>query len=188
MRSTARFVVVTVSIFCSLIASSAAAQVPESLPRSGNVLAVPSDPNMSVKEGAAGPLSGSVSGPAIGSVSLPASGSLNFTDQFTLSSTQSSVLLGNAPSTGISAGENASPDKSCLTARAYIRPDIANKNLHQNWISAKNGCGRYIKIKVCYYGTASCIPINVPPWQTKSAIIGYAPTAKPMHYRISLEN
>jgi hypothetical protein len=112
----------------------------------------------------------------------------NFSDQFTLSSTQSSVTLSNIRSGVIATGKNPSIGKSCLAARAYVRPEIVNKELYQNWISAKNSCGSEIKISVCYLGTSSCISINVPPWQTKSTIIGYAPTATPIHYRIGLVN
>lgn len=176
-----------VSIFCCLLAT-AAARAQESLQRSDDFLAGPSGRGQSVKGDVAGLLSGSVSGPAIGST-LPAIGrSLNPSDQFTLGGTLSSVTLNITRSSPIFAGEKPAADKSCLAARAYIRPDIVNKNLHQNWISAKNSCGRYMKIRVCYLGTESCIPIDVPPWQTKDAIIGYAPTAKPIHYQISLEN
>ena len=180
-------VLTIVSIFCCLLAAGAA-QAQASSQRSGDFLAGPSGPGNSMEGDVAGLLSGSVSGPAIGST-LPALGrSLNPSDQFTLGGTQSSVTLNITGGSAIFAGEKPAADKSCLAARAYIRPDIVNKNLHQNWISAKNICGRYMKIKVCYLGTESCIPIDVPPWQTKSAIIGYAPTAKPIHYQISLEN
>lgn len=169
-----------VLIFCCLLATWAA--------RAQESLAGPGDPGRSVKGDAAGLLSGPVLGPAIRSTLPPMGRSLNLSNQFTLGGTESSVTLSITRSSAIFAGEEPSADKSCLTARAYIRPDIVNKNLHQNWISAKNTCGRYVKIRVCYLGTESCIPIDVPPWQTKNAIIGYAPTAKPIRYRISLEN
>jgi hypothetical protein len=187
MKSTARLFTMA-SIFCCLIASWAVARAQDSLQGSGDILGIPRDPGISVKGGPTGLLSDPILGPAIGSTS-PASGtSLNLPEQFTLSNTQSIVTLSITPGSAISAGENPSANKSCLLARAYIRPDIVNKNLHQNWISAKNNCDRYIKIKVCYHSTASCIPISVPPRQTKSTIIGYAPTANPIHYQISLEN
>lgn len=175
-----------VSIFCCL--ATWAAQAQESLQRSGDFLARPSGPARSVQGGAAGLLLGPVSGPAIGSTLPATSRLLNFSDQFTLGGTQSSVTLSITRSSAIFAGEKPSADKSCLAVRAYVRPDIANKNLHQNWISAKSSCGRDIKINVCYLGSANCILMNVPPWQTKSAIIGYAATASPMHYQISLVN
>lgn len=170
-----------VSIFCCLIASWAAAQA-QQLQGSGNVPALPSDPSISGKGSATDLLSGA----PIDSASPPMGRPLNFTDQFTLGGAQSSVTLGNIRGSAIFGGENPPADKSCLTARAYVRLDIANKNLKQNWISAKNSCGRYIKIRVCYSGSANCISIGVPPSQTKSAIIGYAPTANPVHYQISL--
>ena len=182
MNSTARLLTI-VSIFCCVIAS-VAAHAQEPLQGAGNVLAGPDGSGMQVKEGATGLLSG----PAIGSASPPVGRSLNFSDQFTLGGTQSNVTLNNIRSGSIFAGENSSAEKSCLTARAYMQADIANKNLNQNWLSAKNNCGRPIKISVCHRGSVSCISINVPAWQTKSAIIGYATTATPIHYQISLGN
>lgn len=180
MRLTARLLTM-VPLFCCLLASWAA-QAQESVQGLRDFLAGPSGSGISVKGAATGPLSG----PAIGSTSPPPGRPLNFPDQFTLSSTQSSVTLGDG---SIFAGEKpSSAVKSCLVVRAYVRPDIANKNLHQNWISAKNSCSHDIKIKICYLGSANCISINVPPWQTKSAIIGYAATANPIHYQISLGN
>jgi hypothetical protein len=183
MRLTARFLT-TVSACCCLLASLVA-QAQESSRRSDSFLPGPSDLGMSAKGPAAGLLSEPALGSAIGSTSRPAG--RPFFHQFTLSSTQSSVLLSDIGNGGVFAGEKPLADKPCLAVRAYIRTDIANKNLHQNWISAKNSCGRDIKINICYLGSASCILVSVPPWGTKSAIIGYAPTAAPIHYQISLE-
>ena len=171
---------------CCCLLASLVAQAQESLQRSGDFLAGPSGPGMSASAPAAGLLSQPVLGPAVGSTSRPPS--RPFPHQFTLSNTQSSVLLGNAGNAGVFAGEKPLADKPCLTIRAYVRADIANKNLHQNWISAKNSCGRDIKINICYLGSASCISVSVPPWETKSAIIGYAPTGTPIHYQIGLQN
>lgn len=168
------------SICCCVIASWAV-QAQEATRRADTW---PNGTGISMNEGAAGLLSG----PPIGSASSTTGGSLRFSDQFTLGGTQNSVTLDNFRSSSISVGGNSSANKSCLTVRAYTRPDFANKNLHQNWLNAKNGCGQHIKVSVCYRGSASCISISVPPWQAKSAIIGYAPTATPMHYQIKLEN
>jgi hypothetical protein len=184
MRLVARFLAM-VSACCCLLASLAA-QAQESLQRSGTFLPGPSDLGMSAKGPAAGLLSEPALGSAIGSTSRPAGGL--FPHQFTLSGTQSSVLLSDTGNGGVFAGEKPLAEKSCLAVRAYARADIANKNLHQNWISAKNSCGRDIKINIFYLGSASCISVSVPRWQTKGAIIGYAPTATPIHYQISLAN
>jgi hypothetical protein len=181
----------TMAWICCCLLASWGAQAQESAKRSGDFLAGPGDLGISAKGGT----SRLLSGPAIGSISLPADRSLNFPHEFTLGSAQSSVTLGNSSVTpgntgngGVFGGEKPSADKSCLAVRAYMRPDIANKNLHQNWISANNTCSRGIKIRICYLGSANCISVNVSPWQTKSAIIGYAPTSTPIHYQISLEN
>lgn len=180
MKSSARLLMI-VSIGCCVIATSAV-QAQDAGRGRDSVLAGPNGPGISMKDGVADLLSA----PAV--KSLPTGRLLNFPDQFTLGGAQSSITLNNIRTGAVFAGGNSSTDRSCLTARAYMRPDIANKNLHQNWLSAKNSCSHYIKVSVCYRGSASCISISVPPWQTKSAIIGYAPTASVMHYQINLDN
>lgn len=184
MRLTAR--PLTMASACCCVLASLAAQAQESLQRSDGFLAGPSGLGMSAKAPAAGLLSEPTIGPAIGSMSPPAG--RPFSQQFTLGGTQSSVLLGDTGHGGVFAGAKPLAAKSCLGIRAYVRADIANKNLHQNWISAKNGCGRDIKINICHLDSANCISVSVPRWQTKSAIIGYAPTATPVHYQIRLQN
>jgi hypothetical protein len=166
--------IATVSIFCCHVAGWAA-QAQEFVQGTGDVLAIPSGSNISGIGGAVG----SPSRSAISSPLLPPSAPLNLPNQFTLGDVGSSAVL---------AGKNLSTDKSCLTARAYVRPDFADKALHQNWITAKNSCGRFIKISICYSGTPSCISIKVPPWRTESAIVGYAPSGSEVHYQINLEN
>lgn len=172
-----------IASICCCIVANWAAQAQQPVRRVGEVSTGPDGPGISVEGGATGGLLGS----AIRSAPPLTDRSLSFSDQFTLSSTQSSVTLNNARRGSIFAGGNSSADKSCLTVRAYMRPDIADKNLHQNWLSASNGCGRNVKISVCYRGSVSCISISISPWHTKSAIIGYAPSATPMHYQISVE-
>lgn len=164
----------TVSLFCCLVASWAA-QAQEFVQGTDDVLAIPSGSGIP----GGGDAVDLLSGPAIGSALPAPSDALHFPDQFTLS---------NISGIAVFPGQNPSAEKSCLTAMAYMRPDIANETLHQNWITAKNGCGRFIKLSICYRGTADCFSIRVPPGQTKSAIIGYAPNGSEVHYQITLED
>jgi hypothetical protein len=164
----------TVSIFCCLVASWAA-PAQEFVQGTGDVLAIPSDSGIP----GSGDAVGFLSGPALSSALPAPSDPLHLPDQFT---------LGDIRSSAVAAGENLSTDKSCLTARAYVRPDFANETLHQNWITAKNNCTRFIKISICYRGTANCLSMRIPPRQTKSAVIGYAPNGSEVHYQIILEN
>lgn len=166
-------------ILCCLVANcllvTRAARAQEFGQATDDVLAMPSGSGGSGRGSAVDPLSGS----AISSALPALSGSLKLSDQFTLSNIRGSAAF---------AGVNPSGDKSCLTIRAHMRPDFANKALQQNWITAKNDCGRFIKINICYHGTGSCKSIPIPPWQTESAIIGYAPTGSEVYYQISLQN
>lgn len=179
MRSTARPLTM-ITLLCCLVANWAA-RAQEPLQGSSDVAALPSSSGASATGGAAALLSV----PATIGIGPATSGPLP--GQFT----PSNARIGTPRTGAILAGKNSSAaGDPCLTAKAYTRPDFATKNLQQNWISAKNTCGRYIKISVCYAGTENCASISVPPWQTKNVILGYAPRlgAGMIHYHISLEN
>jgi hypothetical protein len=65
--------------------------------------------------------------------------------------------------------------KPCLTVRGYARPQITNPNIFDHVILAGNECGQTIKMQVCYYQSQQCIPIEVPPYGRKEAVLGIMP-------------
>jgi hypothetical protein len=178
----------TTALVSGCLVANWAAQAQETRQGLAGLFSTPSDQGIGAIGNGVDLLPGPNSGPAIGSASSLPRASVNFADQFTLSRAHPNVTIGNSRSSGNVTSAGLSSDKSCLVAKAYMRTDFGNKNLHQNWINAKNDCDHYIKISVCYQGTASCTVIDVPAWQTKTAIIGYATLASEVHYHISVQD
>lgn len=94
------------------------------------------------------------------------------------------VALGQSlfPSGGMFANPNAAnrrhmgPTGSpCLALEAYAKAQTTNKNIFEHWIGARNSCGQYIKVKVCYYQTQDCIVMDVPPWDRQDSVLGIFP-------------
>lgn len=65
--------------------------------------------------------------------------------------------------------------KPCLAFEAYATPQLVNKRIYEHWVKVSNGCGQYIKVKVCYKETDECIVMNVPPWESTSSVLGIYP-------------
>jgi hypothetical protein len=68
--------------------------------------------------------------------------------------------------------------KPCLSIVGYSKPELANKNIYQHLIKATNNCGQNIKVQVCYYKTEDCVLMSVPPWESKTSILGIFPALK----------
>lgn len=68
--------------------------------------------------------------------------------------------------------------KPCLTVSGTARPHSINRNLYDHVITASNACAQRITIRVCYYRTDECIPMEVPGGQRKEAILGTLPATK----------
>jgi hypothetical protein len=65
--------------------------------------------------------------------------------------------------------------KPCLALEGYTKPQAINKNVFEHWIRATNTCGQHIELRVCYHKSNDCIAMNVPPWDTKSSVLGIYP-------------
>jgi hypothetical protein len=72
--------------------------------------------------------------------------------------------------------------KPCLAASGYAKPQVINKNIYEHWIRVTNSCGQNIKLRVCYHGTDDCIVMNVPPWESKNAVLGIYPMVKDFQF------
>lgn len=68
--------------------------------------------------------------------------------------------------------------KPCLTVGGYGRPFISNPNLYDHVVVAINKCVKRIKFEVCYYGTRSCIDVELAGNQRKESILGMQPSNK----------
>jgi hypothetical protein len=88
----------------------------------------------------------------------------------------------NQPSGEISLPHNEIPKRHmgpngrpCLALDSYAKSQIINKNVFEHWIRATNTCGQHIELRVCYHTSNDCIAMNVPPWDTKSSVLGIYP-------------
>ena len=65
--------------------------------------------------------------------------------------------------------------RPCLTVGGLARPHLASPNVYDHVITAENSCAQSITIKVCYYNSDECIPLEVPGGERKEAILGTLP-------------
>jgi hypothetical protein len=72
--------------------------------------------------------------------------------------------------------------KPCLTVEGYARVHPINPNLYDHVIDANNACPQTIKLKVCYYGSRDCVPMEVPGRMTREAVLGTLPSIKDFQY------
>jgi hypothetical protein len=79
-------------------------------------------------------------------------------------------------------GSLSSTGKPCIALRSYATAQLINKSIYEHWIKASNTCGQNIKVQVCYHKTTDCIVMNVPPWETKNAVLGIQPNLKDFQF------
>ncbi len=72
--------------------------------------------------------------------------------------------------------------KPCVHVEGYAKAQTINPNIFEHMISATNNCGLRIKLKLCYYKTLHCIPVDVPPYDRKMAVLGIYPALKEFRY------
>jgi hypothetical protein len=65
--------------------------------------------------------------------------------------------------------------KPCLTVLGYAKPQIVNPDLFDHLIDVSNDCSEQIKLQVCYYQSEHCIPMNIPGYGEKEAVLGVYP-------------
>ena len=60
---------------------------------------------------------------------------------------------------------------------------VNSTKLFEHIISAENHCGQTIKLRVCYYGSQNCIPLDVPGYGHQQASLGVAPGMPGFRYQ-----
>jgi hypothetical protein len=70
----------------------------------------------------------------------------------------------------------------CLTVTGFPRSHVVNPNVYDHVIAAKNSCAQRITIRVCYYKSLDCIPLEVPGGERKEAVLGTLPGAKEFRF------
>jgi hypothetical protein len=86
-------------------------------------------------------------------------------------------------------GENAaltvhrnSLGKPCLNIEAASRAHVINPSVYDNIVSFQNQCNILIKVRVCYFGTESCVDVEVPAQKRKDAVLGIRPNSQYFRY------
>jgi hypothetical protein len=73
--------------------------------------------------------------------------------------------------------------KPCVDVLGRSRPQTVNTKMFDQTIIAENHCSQAIKLKVCYYGSLSCMPVDVPPYGRKETLLGFFSTMKEFRYQ-----
>lgn len=86
-------------------------------------------------------------------------------------------------------GENAaltvhrnSLGKPCLNIEAASRAHVINPQVYDNIVSFQNQCNVLIEVRVCYFGSESCVDVEIPARQRKDAILGIRPNSQYFRY------
>ena len=53
----------------------------------------------------------------------------------------------------------------------------------ENFISAQNHCSRPIKLRVCYYASQDCVPIDVPGYDNRRISLGFSGGTRRFRYQ-----
>jgi len=83
-------------------------------------------------------------------------------------------LLSGTPSAGVKMHLGPT-GKPCLTVFGSAKPQIVNPNIFEHIIMASNDCSQPIKMKVCYYQSPQCVPLDVPAYGRKEIVLGIMP-------------
>jgi hypothetical protein len=73
--------------------------------------------------------------------------------------------------------------KPCVDVFGLSRPQVVNTKMFDQTIIAENHCSSLIKLKVCYYGSQTCLPVEVPPYGRKETLLGFFPTMNEFRYQ-----
>jgi len=91
------------------------------------------------------------------------------------------------PTFGASSGTDVLRHRSpigapCLTVAGVARPHAVNPTVFDHVITAKNSCAQRITIRICYYKSADCMPMEIPGGERKEAILGTLPAVKEFRF------
>ena len=70
----------------------------------------------------------------------------------------------------------------CLTVGGFARPHVANQNVYDHIVTAKNTCAQSITMQVCYYKSQECQPMVIPGGERKEVILGSLPSARDFRF------
>jgi hypothetical protein len=73
--------------------------------------------------------------------------------------------------------------KPCVGVFGLSRPQVVNTKMFDQTVIADNHCSALIKLKVCYFGSQTCLPVEVPPYGRKETLLGFFPAMKEFRYQ-----
>jgi hypothetical protein len=62
--------------------------------------------------------------------------------------------------------------RQCLLVQGESRHQTINTRMFEHVVSARNSCAENIRLEVCYYGSQRCIPMSVPGYSRREALLG----------------
>ena len=65
--------------------------------------------------------------------------------------------------------------KPCVAVTGQGQAQVINPHIFEHIITANNSCSQIIKLYVCYYGSERCVPMVVPSYTRKMAVLGIQP-------------
>jgi hypothetical protein len=72
--------------------------------------------------------------------------------------------------------------KPCLLVSGLARAHRFNPNLYDHVIAVVNACRQRIVLRVCYYHSQDCIPMEISGEERKEAILGTLPSTKDFRF------
>jgi hypothetical protein len=72
--------------------------------------------------------------------------------------------------------------KPCLNIEAASRAHVVNPNVYDNIVSIQNQCSQIIKVQICYYGSESCVDVELSGQQRKDTVLGVRPNSQYFRY------
>lgn len=70
----------------------------------------------------------------------------------------------------------------CVRVGGFARAQTTNPRIFDHMITATNNCSQLIKLKVCYYQSQSCMPVELPGYSRREAVLGIYPALRDFRY------
>jgi hypothetical protein len=72
--------------------------------------------------------------------------------------------------------------KPCVVLSGEAQSQTVNPHIFEHIIAANNSCSQIISLFVCYYGSERCVPMTVPSYSRKIAVLGIEPAANTFRF------
>jgi hypothetical protein len=72
--------------------------------------------------------------------------------------------------------------KPCLNIEAASRAHVVNPDVYDNIVSIQNQCSKMIAVHICYFGSESCVDVEVSGQQRKDTVLGIRPHSQYFRY------